>query len=105
MTLEQKASELFPFSEDYISGEVKSIGNSLQEVRRQDFIDGGKWVMEEAWMSVEDGLPEKYKRVLVFNDRWGDSAKPDIGSRGWLFGWGMWPKPTHWQPLPQPPTK
>jgi len=71
---------------------------------------------EEDWISVDDRLPEKYKKVLCFGN------KP-IATRGVLGFHPMWhiasydgskfPHPnrnggildyiTHWQPLPTPP--
>jgi len=71
---------------------------------------------EEDWISVDDRLPEKYKKVLCFGN------KP-ITTRGVLGFHPMWhiasydgskfPHPnrnggildyiTHWQPLPTPP--
>lgn len=47
------------------------------------------------WISVKDRLPEKYERVLIFDNK-----------DGMLVGCFLdkpWKEATHWMPLPTPP--
>lgn len=63
----------------------------------------------EAWVSVEDRLPENNDNVLVFANKTGeqiDVAFYDDESKEWAGLNSYWiTKITHWQPLPQPPIK
>lgn len=74
------------------------------------------------WIKVSDRLPEVGTKVLAWNEQYGtrESLYGEYGegsiarAQGWppYFGWqepqsgwaSSW-KPTHWQPLLQPPTE
>lgn len=64
---------------------------------------------ERAWISVKDRLPRGYETVLV----WRDDIPREIGAITAFWTGEKWcsdvTEPeyivTHWQPLPQPPTK
>ena len=69
--------------------------------------------VQQAWISVEDRLPEKYEEVLVFA-LYGRSWRPMIGWLGDFFEDKEWhvltsqgefcpSDVTHWMPLPEPP--
>lgn len=47
------------------------------------------------WISVKDQLPEKYERVLIFDNKDGMLV-------GCLLG-KPWKEATHWMALPEPP--
>jgi hypothetical protein len=73
-----------------------------QDVKARDVIEA---VMQAAWISVEDALPEPYKSVLVFRRRtW--FAPIDIPRyeetyhNGKRFDGSMY-QPTHWMPIPE----
>ena len=69
-----------------------------------DYIDK---VMEgiRVWISVEDCLPEEDQLVLVFDPELGGFGLATYTkSDGWLGDDVALYKPTHWQPLPAPPT-
>lgn len=59
--------------------------------------------MEMKWISVEDRLPERFNRVLVY--RKGGKVEQgfrDVGD--WWKIYGTRTKHiTHWMPLPEPP--
>lgn len=54
------------------------------------------------WISVKDKLPERYERVLTYDERcgvkenWAIRLKPYVD---WSQGYHI----THWMPLPEPP--
>lgn len=101
------------YLEDYWEGE--QIGEGEYEALIGDgcsetwFDPAGKH--KEGWISVEDRLPEDIDKVLVYLDGPYDHGRRVAISYchegQWLSieggSWPDMPKPTHWQPLPQPP--
>ena len=62
-------------------------------------------VKQHEWISVEDRLPEKPGKYLVYAKHWIDGIKPIIRCDLWAHGWDKTDafKATHWMPLPEPP--
>jgi Lar family restriction alleviation protein len=62
------------------------------------------------WISVDDRLPEEDVRVLIVGKRGGIQIARSIecsscsNGRLWISDTRKYPKPTHWMPLPEPPT-
>lgn len=73
-----------------------------------------KCIMKQEWISVNDRLPEMYKRVLVFSEHHGhktiyimkriphDHAAPDNGKWHWSNVVND-NEITYWMPLPKMP--
>ena len=65
---------------------------------------------EMQWISVKDRLPEEDTRVLIVGKRGGVQIARCIEcgmhSSGvlWVSDTRKYPKPTHWMPIPEPPT-
>jgi len=58
----------------------------------------GKRIMGAVWCPEDNGRPGFWRQFVMFwNDVWG-------GEPIWQFG-GLREHPTHWQPLPPPPSK
>ncbi len=64
----------------------------------------------DGWVSVEDGLPEPFKPVLIFQTNKSITigrlsvVEFDFGpSMTWKNTYGKIATVTHWMPLPQPP--
>ena len=61
------------------------------------------------WVRVEDGLPEECKKVIVWIDRYNYYPDyMDMSSRQngvWTSHDGAWQRISHWQYLPERPTK
>lgn len=115
----------FPYSEDAGTEEqimdwIEECGLSDEEDRAKmlcwKVIEGFRNVVKTAptipapqWISVEDGLPNQFKPVLITD---GDEVE-----EGYLNHWGVWLKRngirwdkylktiTHWMPKPEPPDK
>lgn len=105
---EQLAEERYPYKGDM----------QLYYAERNAFISGYNLALEQQWVSVEDGLPELNKPVLVFEEfyimnelhhvidrasftgKYHENGSPqfaeDADEPGYYY-------PSHWQPLPQPP--
>ena len=58
-----------------------------------------------AWISVKEQLPPGGVRVLIWC---GPGTFVDFATLDWKYGWHYddygSPEPTHWMPLPAPPT-
>lgn len=74
-----------------------------------DIIDNAPTVNPYEWISVEDRLPEKFMNVLCLypSKNYGsnivvDYMESDRGYFAYQFKYG---EPTHWMPLPAPPTE
>jgi hypothetical protein len=76
-----------------------------QDSPADHFADAGKMV-ETRWIPVSERLPDQHKEVIGW---WGDTPQPHAGF-AWIDDNGVWnsdseyPDPTHWMPLPGPPT-
>lgn len=55
--------------------------------------------MKTKWISVEDGLPKSYEKVLTFNS----FGTIDFDIYRAIGGWQLCECVTHWMPLPKPP--
>lgn len=60
-----------------------------------------------SWISVEERLPEKLKRVIIFDNRGFGAVSGRLGDAGWYLEETLdhYADITHWQPLPEPPEK
>lgn len=57
------------------------------------------------WVSVDDGLPDVDELVHVFDDRTGEYWHLRWTGEYWTTKeWPCGLAPSHWQPLPPPPT-
>ena len=67
--------------------------------------------MKNEWISIKDRLPENFQYIIV-----GRVDEPNVmeivsyqdsyaSSYYWGSGTHIFAKPTHWMPLPKPPTK
>ena len=61
------------------------------------------------WISVKDGLPEKYTHVLCFfpKKEYGSQIEIDYmeSEDGYFARQFKWGAPTHWMPFPTLPTE
>lgn len=90
---------------EYINGILKAI-SVINEQPAADV------VKSPLWIDVDDELPEMYERVLVNYTYEGGfdktiCAKFIGGKHGWVIEDDKegWCKITHWQPLPESPSK
>lgn len=64
---------------------------------------------QSGWISVKDRLPESFTDVLCFfpENVYGSKIKVDYmeSKKGCFAGKLVWGNPTHWMPLPTPPTE
>ena len=96
------AEQLKQLREDVISGKV--------DIQTEgDLIDACPTVNPYEWIRVEDRLPEKFTHVLCLypSKNYGsnivvDYMESDRGYFAYQFKYG---EPTHWMPLPAPPTE
>jgi hypothetical protein len=62
--------------------------------------------LERRWIPASERLPDQHQEVIGW---WGDTPQPHAGF-AWIDDNGVWnsdsdyPDPTHWMPLPEPPT-
>lgn len=96
------AEQLKQLRDDVISGKV--------DIQTEgDLIDACPTVNPYEWISVEDRLPAKFTHVLCLypSKNYGsnivvDYMESDRGYFAYQFKYG---EPTHWMPLPEPPTE
>lgn len=96
------AEQLKQLREDVISGKV--------DIQTEGgLIDACPTVNPYEWISVEDRLPKKFTHVLCLypSKNYGsnivvDYMESDRGYFAYQFKYG---EPTHWMPLPTPPTE
>lgn len=57
------------------------------------------------WISVEDGLPNKHEKILIYSEEGSMWVIPYNGSPSdlWQDEYNDSGDVTHWQPLPSPP--
>lgn len=96
------AEQLKQLRDDVISGKV--------DIRTEgDLIDACPTVNPYEWISVEDKLPEKFMNVLCLypSKNYGSNIVVDYmeSDRGYFAEQFRYGEPTHWMPLPTPPTE
>lgn len=73
--------------------------------REQDAIEKladhliGLGVTVQGWIPVEERLPERGQKIIVCS---GDSV---FAYSFWNKNYASWSNITHWQPMPEPPSK
>lgn len=57
------------------------------------------------WISVQNELPEKLTRVIIFDNGGFGAVTGRLGSSGWYLEGSLdfHANITHWMPLPEPP--
>ena len=76
----------------FLEGDDREIVYSV--IQKQPTIGG--------WISVKDGLPERYERILTYDkysgvkENWLLCSCPCVS---WSYGFHV----THWMPMPEPP--
>lgn len=77
------------------------------------FLEGAKFVLENQWISVKDGLPCNHEELLINNKKETKTVLVIVNGRiimgsmykkrkwHWFTGTGV--EPTHWMPLPELP--
>ncbi|PUZ25037.1 hypothetical protein DCC81_12040 [Chitinophaga parva] len=111
--LEQKTQEAAERQlNHHIYNEDIESGESPYESFRIGFTDGVEWGRgPEAWISVEDGLPDKEKGknyskfYPVVSECEFYAAAYDFDAKDWFDRSGEEVLVTHWQPMPQLPKK
>jgi hypothetical protein len=72
-------------------------------------LDAAPTINPYKWISVEDKLPEKFVDVLCFypSKNYGGNVEIDYmeSDRGYFASQFKYGTPTHWMPLPTPPTE
>ena len=58
------------------------------------------------WVNVEDRLPKKFEKVILFDKDGFGAITGRLGSVGWYLEetLDLSSNVTHWMPLPEPPT-
>ncbi len=96
--------EVLEFLDEMISRnpdfDEKSPWFNLNDARK--WINQLKTTEENSWIPVEEKLPEEWIEILAYNKNYHKVVR-----RYWntyQYAWEYEFNPTHWQPLPQPPT-
>ncbi len=80
-----------------MSGECEKCGEHALECKCGPL----SWRDENGWINVKDEYPTKAGFYLVV-DEWMDIVeKAEFDG---IDRWNVWFTPTHWMPLPQPPS-
>lgn len=103
MTREEREKEIVKAAEKMLDGNP-----NYMSTRELAFVLGAHWADEHPyWISVEDELPKKNGRYLVFNGITKDQEIFVYSNGIWWYNADRIPNMivSHWMPLSQPPKK